>query len=779
MSRTPFFGVLVSLALVAGLAATPSPVRAQATNGDIVFTTGRGADVFEIWAVDPATPATPKKIIGGPPGSIDVDADVNASGTHVAFARKAPNDETYDLMVKPSNTPATRITDENGIVSNDRQPAWAPAGNRIAFTRMIRSQNTSNIWAVNPDGTGLAQLTETPAPGYDASPTWSNPPTQIAFVSDRSVLPQIYVMGADGVTETQVTFDACFHADPSWNPTPGDGRIVYARLCPGSPTGWDLYSIPSTGGVPTPVLPVPSNENELQPAWSPEGTEIVFTRYPAGGGDKQLFTVGGDGTGLEGPLADHPAVDMSADWTTATTLAGAARDAEVGAAEATSSEATAGRLSKAPKKKGKKKRQVIPKRVIKGVRYREMRMFKSDVYVLKVSAKRIGRLDVSLSNDLLPGHERTRNMAKRHKAVAAINGDFGTPSGRPSHTFAEDGDLKQVSFAVAPNFAMTQDETTVHMARPSETVTAAEHDGWPVDRWNFGPPGATEISAYTPAAGSLDVPPASACSARLQALGGQRWAPGFAGVQVDYGVTEVTCATTAVGAPGPGQVVLSGQPGTEGGTLVGSLSLGETVTLTWSVGFAGVLDTVGGTPLLVESGAVAVSKPCTASLCKRHPRTGIGVTPSGRILMVVVDGRRKGSKGVTLVRFAKVFLRLHASFAMNLDGGGSSTMVVRAKKGGKGRLKVVNKPSDGRQRKVSSAVLVIKGRDPGESIGVPIAAPLAPAPPPARDRAGEIAALDPASTGGLAEALASGTFGPRVDLPRELRRALRIFRSAR
>jgi hypothetical protein len=247
-------------------------------------------------------------------------------------------------------------------------------------------------------------------------------------------------------------------------------------------------------------------------------------------------------------------------------------------------------------------------------------------------------------------------------------------------------------------------------------------------------------------------------------------------VAVDYQVAEVTCSPTALAAPGPGQVVLSGQPGSDGGILVGSLTLGETVSLTWSIGFPGVLDTVGGIPLLVENGAVAVPKPCTTSICKRHPRTAIGVTGAGKILMVVVDGRRKDSRGVTLGRFARLMQGLNARFALNLDGGGSSTMVVRGKKGG---LQVVNRPSDGGQRKVSSAVLVIKGKDPGESIGGPLAAPLAPAQPPDTDRAGEIAAMDPASTGGLAEALVSGTFGPRVDLPRELRRALRIFRSAR
>jgi len=774
MSRTPFFGVLLAFALVAGLVAAPSPVGAQPMNGDIVFTTGRGTEVLEVWSMN-QDGSEPKRVIGGPPGSIEADPSVNATGTHVVFARSAAGDETYDLMVRTlgSAGDAVRITDENGIVSNDREPDWSPTGDRIAFTRMVRAQNTSNIWAVNPDGTGLAQLTEIPAPGYDAGPSWSNTGGAIAFASDRSGLPQIYTMDPGGVTETQLTFDPCFHANPAWSPV--SGLILYDRLCPGDPNGWDIYSIDVFApGAPSPV--VSTTDHELQAAWSPLGDAIVFTRYPAAGGEKDLVSAEYPVT-TETPLTSDPAFDLSPDWSAASTLSrepvgGTLREP---AGDGDRDPAVQHGTRKPKKKKGKKKQQ-IPKKVIKGVRFLQMRKAKSDVFVLKVTPNLIPRVDVGLAKDVLPGHEKTRSMAKRRKAVAAINGDFGTPSGRPSHTFAEDGDLKQISFAVAPTFAITQDEKTTHFARPFETVTAAEHDQWLVERWNFGEPGATEISAFTQAAGSLELPPANACSARLQPVSGRRWAAGFAGVAVDYQVAEVTCSPTALAAPGPGQVVLSGQPGSDGGILVGSLSLGETVSLTWSIGFPGVLDTVGGIPLLVENGAVAVPKPCTTSICKRHPRTAIGVTGAGKILMVVVDGRRKDSRGVTLGRFARLMQGLNARFALNLDGGGSSTMVVRGKKGG---LKVVNRPSDGGQRKVSSAVLVLKGKDPGESIGGPLAAPLAPAPPPARDRAGETAAMDPASTGGLAEALVSGTFGPRIDLPRELRRALRIFRSAR
>ena len=747
--------VLVA-ALSGGLLTEASPAASvpPGVNGRIAFARpdGPGAN-FEIFTV-PSSGGTAKQATGQP-DSIDVDPSwepPTLGSDQIAFARKGANSETYDIYrdTVAGTADAARITDGP---QNDRQPAWSPAG-EIAFTRANRAEDTSQIFKVDDAGGTPVQLTDTGSGAYDASPAWSPSGGELVFVSDRAVgIPTLWRMDSGGVFESQLTFGPCWDQNPSWSPT-GD-VIVFERFCPGGTS--DIYTVSAFGGSATQLTN--TGDHDHQPAWSPIGDKIVFTRYPAGGGDKDLMTMSSAGSGQTPlPGADGPEAELSGDWGSNTTVGVAASSLAGEEIEATPTSLS--REGVAPKaKKPRRKRKVI-----KGVKFLQMRKAKSDVYVLKINPRLQATIDVALSNNLLPGHEKTLKMAKRHGAVAAINGDFGLPSGRPSHTFAEDGDLKQITFAAAPNFAIRQDEQGTFFQRPFETVTAGEGtDRWQADRWNFGEPTANDISVFTSAGGTLEVPPANACSARLLPTGARRWGPGLDGVEADYTVNQTACASTPM--PLNGGIVLAAQPGSDGAILLSSLSVGEPVELAWSVGFAGVLDTIGGTPKLVSAGVKAVTS-CSGSICRRHPRTGIGVTAQGKILMVVIDGRREDSKGVTLKKFASVMLRLKAVEAINLDGGGSSTMVVKGK--------VRNQPSDGKQRKVSSAVLVLKGPDPGDVIGAPQAR-LAPAPPPAEDGSGEAALLDPASTGGLLEAMAEGTFGPPVDLPPNLDRALRTF----
>ena len=112
---------------------------------------------------------------------------------------------------------------------------------------------------------------------------------------------------------------------------------------------------------------------------------------------------------------------------------------------------------------------------------------------------------------------------------------------------------------------------------------------------------------------------------------------------------------------------------------------------------------IGGYPELLDGGRrvgdlLVSENPAFAA--SRHPRTAVGVGPRGDVLwMVVVDGRQgEYSLGMTLPELAAVFEALGATEALNLDGGGSSVMVVRGRP--------LNRPSEGGEREVVNALLV-------------------------------------------------------------------------
>lgn len=84
----------------------------------------------------------------------------------------------------------------------------------------------------------------------------------------------------------------------------------------------------------------------------------------------------------------------------------------------------------------------------------------------------------------------------------------------------------------------------------------------------------------------------------------------------------------------------------------------------------------------------------------RHPRTLIGHFDNGDLLLIVIDGRRKGwSGGVTLEEAQRKLLEFHVQDAYNLDGGGSSVFYYKGK--------VLNRPSDGRERPVISNIVIM------------------------------------------------------------------------
>ncbi len=112
---------------------------------------------------------------------------------------------------------------------------------------------------------------------------------------------------------------------------------------------------------------------------------------------------------------------------------------------------------------------------------------------------------------------------------------------------------------------------------------------------------------------------------------------------------------------------------------------------------------IGGGPRLLRNGQISVEyavENFSAKLAEtKHPRTAVGLK-NDSLLFVVVDGRQPGySEGMTLFELAEFLRNAGCTDALNLDGGGSTTLWVRGE--------VVNRPSDGRERPIANALLLL------------------------------------------------------------------------
>lgn len=121
---------------------------------------------------------------------------------------------------------------------------------------------------------------------------------------------------------------------------------------------------------------------------------------------------------------------------------------------------------------------------------------------------------------------------------------------------------------------------------------------------------------------------------------------------------------------------------------------------------------VGGRPLLIRDSVITsdVETNGDAGFRGRNPRTAVGVARAGRrVVFVVIDGRQKPySDGTSLRETASILLALGARDALNLDGGGSSTIALSTSPEPPSFLRIANRPSDAvGERPVGDAIAVI------------------------------------------------------------------------
>jgi hypothetical protein len=381
-----------------------------------------------------------------------------------------------------------------------------------------------------------------------------------------------------------------------------------------------------------------------------------------------------------------------------------------------------------------------------GVSYEVVRRGSSVAYVARVALPSPSSAIGVLAQDRLLGLETTSSMASRRHAVVAVNGDFALRDGRPVHPYGDYLRLWQGHPGLGGGVGLADHTAFVGWPQSRSALTAHGGPHFQIARWNYGPPGGAEIVGFDRAGAGLEGPPHGFCHVALEPRGNVPATSGW--VETEFVVTGQQCGS----APGISfdGVVLSAVPGTIAAGDLGRLTRGRSVVLSQRIGFDGSLHVVGGSEVLVAGGHVhAPDIDRSGSYVRgRHPRTAVGRTHDGDLMLVVVDGRQPGySVGMSLRELAHLMRDLGAHDAVNLDGGGSSTMYVNGR--------VVNRPSDGSERPVSSAIAVVRDPEPKQPPPPPPPSKPSPLPLPLDlPVQWQRTATDPGSTGGLADALA-------------------------
>ena len=123
-----------------------------------------------------------------------------------------------------------------------------------------------------------------------------------------------------------------------------------------------------------------------------------------------------------------------------------------------------------------------------------------------------------------------------------------------------------------------------------------------------------------------------------------------------------------------------------------------------------IQEAVGGGGWLVRNGKTAINE-TSDYYNNRASRTCVGITYDGKVVLMVLDGRQEPfSAGGSAEEIAQIMLDAGCVSAINLDGGGSSTFASKAE--GSDSISVVNRPSDGYERSVSSSLLVVSTAKP-------------------------------------------------------------------
>lgn len=320
------------------------------------------------------------------------------------------------------------------------------------------------------------------------------------------------------------------------------------------------------------------------------------------------------------------------------------------------------------------------------------------------------KLETVKANDRLAGREPTSSMATRndresHRVVGAINSDFYETGGIPVGAQVLNGQLLKRPTTRSVLGFTSLDKPFIEVVTFEGVVTTRRKNPINISGINEIR-GKDKLVLYNKYYGS---------TTRTNVWGTEIIAEYLASCPViNDRFLVVVRAKDSVIENGHGNnaipkngMVLSGH-GTTSTFMNANIFIGDTLSVLTQLSPVQdkIIELIGGTPRLIRNGVATVeweSEHCGRSFAyDRHPRTAVGFNQdSTRLYFFTVDGRQPGfSVGMSLFELADYTLEWGVYQGINLDGGGSTTMVVRGN--------IVNRPSDAAgERSVANAFLVI------------------------------------------------------------------------
>lgn len=310
----------------------------------------------------------------------------------------------------------------------------------------------------------------------------------------------------------------------------------------------------------------------------------------------------------------------------------------------------------------------------------------------------------------ISNRDKVSTMVKDSNAIAGVNGDFFEykPFASPLGTLINDGEIISSPMAkqyAKPAFVLDQNKNAqiAYFDKRLAAVSSATGKEVILSAINKACQSYEEVMLYNKHWGS-------------KSIGNKLHNDLIEIVVIDDIVTEVRIGQPPIDIPENGYVIVG--RGRVKDRLLNNFHVGDTVALNLSTApnLENIKMAIGGGSIILKDGVPINSHNIAPGIA---PRTGMGISKDGKELIIAtIDGRDTSYKGVNEKTFGAILKELGANNAIMFDGGGSTAMAVKYVD--ESQAKLVNRPSDGGERKVVNGVGLFSNAPKGELASIKV-----------------------------------------------------------